>query len=788
MTFPRFPRRRRTGPEEDAPPPVLGVVVPVYNVEDYLAECLESVLGQSYRHLDVVVVDDGSPDGSVAIAERFAAEDARVRIVRRDNGGLGAARNTGAHEARGHYLTFVDSDDVVPEGAFEAMVGTLEQSGSDFCVGRTERLVDGEVVHLPWAETLHAVDRIGVPVTDVPRVVRDFYTWNKIFRTSFWRGQGFAFREGVLFEDQPLITDAYCRAGAIDIVSDAAYRWRRRTDGSSLTQGMFAPDKIAERQEAITLTRPVVDACGDEGVRDAWLWTLMDSHLPLYLATTARLEQDEPLRAAVRMVRSAITADDVGRIPGVSALHKVMLHLALGPDPEALRRFVAAGGRARNRWPVRVRDGRVVAELPVDDRHSIPPSAFELDPEEIVGVARALAVGWSEDGAVRVHGCAYLDPIEIGAGREIAVAALDRTTGRRVELCVRARREGWPGPASPRPWIDVVDGTFEAVLDPGDLPADAGAARWELVATLGYGPHVREVPLVAEFPGWVVGGPATRWIAPDVTGTLGVHDDGVLSLDVQRCPVRARLLEETEEGLAVELESVADVALTEVHLARAGAHDVVPAELRALQERRWRAVWAAPQDLDPEARWRLETVVDGDRVGLRAPAEVLDRAAVTSVRPYLTHASRVRLAPTSRASVTVTAIGLAAGTLRIRGEAHGTVGQVGARVSRHDRTAAGGTEAGEDGTFTLDLPLESEDGRPLPDGRYVLRFVGRLANDPEQPERPLRWRAALAVAVPYDLADDTLEVRLLPGADRRFGLRLSGRPEAADDHDDQEGA
>src|SRR5690606_5783129 len=119
--------------------PLVSVVVPVYAVEQYLADCLRSIVSQSYRNLEVIVVDDGSPDGSYEIADAFARTDSRVRIIRRANGGLGAARNTGVAEARGRYLTFVDSDDIVPRDAIARMVGSLQQSGSDFVVGAVRR-------------------------------------------------------------------------------------------------------------------------------------------------------------------------------------------------------------------------------------------------------------------------------------------------------------------------------------------------------------------------------------------------------------------------------------------------------------------------------------------------------------------------------------------------------------------------------------------------------------------------------------------------------------------------
>ena len=130
-------------PEDEVVPlarnPLVSVVVPVYQVEDYLAECLDSLLQQAYRRLEIVVVDDGSTDRSAQIARAYADRDERIVMVRQDNAGLGAARNTGLDHCTGDLVTFVDSDDLVPPAAFLRMVRTLEQSGSDFVVGAVTR-------------------------------------------------------------------------------------------------------------------------------------------------------------------------------------------------------------------------------------------------------------------------------------------------------------------------------------------------------------------------------------------------------------------------------------------------------------------------------------------------------------------------------------------------------------------------------------------------------------------------------------------------------------------------
>ncbi|NUS06665.1 MAG: glycosyltransferase family 2 protein, partial [Nonomuraea sp.] len=111
--------------------PLLSVVVPFYNVEPYLSECLKSLAAQTMEDFEVILVDDGSLDGSRRLAEDFVARDSRFILVDQPNMGPGPARNEGIRRARGTYLAFADSDDVVPPNAYEVLVAKLGETGSD---------------------------------------------------------------------------------------------------------------------------------------------------------------------------------------------------------------------------------------------------------------------------------------------------------------------------------------------------------------------------------------------------------------------------------------------------------------------------------------------------------------------------------------------------------------------------------------------------------------------------------------------------------------------------------
>ncbi|MGZ6754617.1 MAG: glycosyltransferase family 2 protein, partial [Nocardioides sp.] len=216
-------------------PPTVSVIVPFYGVEAYIGACIESILEQSFVHFELVLVDDGSTDGSRAIAEQYVAKDPRVRLVTRPNGGLGAARNTGVKAARGRYLTFVDSDDVLPMHALAILVGSARETGSQIVAGSVRRFDEERDWRPIWVNDVQSTRRLATNVTEFPAILRNLYTWNKLYERRFWDKQGLWFREGS-YEDQPIVTQMLCRAPKIDVVPEVVYRYRQREDASSISQ------------------------------------------------------------------------------------------------------------------------------------------------------------------------------------------------------------------------------------------------------------------------------------------------------------------------------------------------------------------------------------------------------------------------------------------------------------------------------------------------------------------------------------------------------------------------
>jgi glycosyltransferase involved in cell wall biosynthesis len=226
--------------------PLLSVVVPAYQVVEWLEESLRSVLDQSLRDLEVVVVDDGSTDGTGELADRIAGEDDRVRVVHQANAGLGAARNAGTAVATGELLAFADSDDLVLPGAYDLLVGSLRASGSDLAIGAVERLRGTETFVTPLMRVNHEHPLTAVRIDDAPLLLADVFAWNKVFRRSFWDAHGLRFPAGVRYEDQPVLTEALVRA-RFDSLVEPVYRWRVRDDGTSISQQRGALSDLRDR-------------------------------------------------------------------------------------------------------------------------------------------------------------------------------------------------------------------------------------------------------------------------------------------------------------------------------------------------------------------------------------------------------------------------------------------------------------------------------------------------------------------------------------------------------------
>ena len=256
----------------------LSVVVPVYNLETMLARSLDSILAQPVRDLEVVIVDDGSTDGSTAIAQAYADRDARVRLIVQENGGVSRARNVAVEHSTGDLVTFVDPDDLLPADAWRTMIQTLERTQSDFAVGTMERVEpDGRRFQPPLLKRNHRRERLGISIEDAPLMTADVFPCNKIFRMDFWRRHALAFPPDIRYEDQVLCTRAFMLASSFDVLTDVVYEWHVRDDQTSATQVRASLDNLNARIVTKHMTIDLVREHGSAAVMD----TLYREVLPI---------------------------------------------------------------------------------------------------------------------------------------------------------------------------------------------------------------------------------------------------------------------------------------------------------------------------------------------------------------------------------------------------------------------------------------------------------------------------------------------------------------------------
>lgn len=218
--------------------PLISVIVPVYKVEQYLNKCVDSILNQTYTNLEVILVDDGSPDSCGAICDGYAAKDPRVRVIHKENGGLSDARNAGMAMARGEYLSFADSDDMLPERAFEILHQIAVEKKADLVIGGYRRFTEE-----PQDET---DDSVTIRCFSKVEAMKDFLcngcaSWARLYRREIHAPV--LFPVGEINEDEAIVLRLLDVCDRIVLTDQVVYHYRCRPE--SITTASFSEKKLA---------------------------------------------------------------------------------------------------------------------------------------------------------------------------------------------------------------------------------------------------------------------------------------------------------------------------------------------------------------------------------------------------------------------------------------------------------------------------------------------------------------------------------------------------------------
>lgn len=235
--------------------PLITIIVPIYNVAVYMDRCVDSILTQTYRNLEVILVDDGSTDGSAAMCDQWAQRDSRIKVIHQSNGGLSQARNTALDAMTGQYVTMVDGDDYIAPHFVETMLGLAGNTGADVVSSGWNLFDDGTSpkpssdAHITTFTPAQAIDEVFYQHTLTNSAC------SKLYAASLWHD--LRFPVGMLYEDLAVIYDLLSLATRVVHTSEELYLYRQRQEGSitssfsrKRTHVLDIMERLEERVEA----------------------------------------------------------------------------------------------------------------------------------------------------------------------------------------------------------------------------------------------------------------------------------------------------------------------------------------------------------------------------------------------------------------------------------------------------------------------------------------------------------------------------------------------------------
>lgn len=270
---------------------MISIIVPVYNVEPYLRKCLDSILDQTYRDLEILIIDDGSTDGSGAICDEYAGKDDRIKVFHTENKGLSAARNLGLDNATGDWIGFIDSDDWIEPDMYEVLIKRAEETGAD--VVECGFIKDYQLS----SEEVSAILRIASGADTLEALIIGEIqgtVWNKIWKKNLFNTNRFP--EGQEFEDISTVYKAIQNA-SVTGVNVYSYHYTQRKDGISQNHSVknLMDNWNSHRQRYEELKGTVSTEACEQLLNDCayaiartWVWYLKCEHIPKFIDSVSR--------------------------------------------------------------------------------------------------------------------------------------------------------------------------------------------------------------------------------------------------------------------------------------------------------------------------------------------------------------------------------------------------------------------------------------------------------------------------------------------------------------------
>lgn len=207
---------------------LISIIIPVYKVEKYLEKCIESVLKQTYTNLQIILVDDGSPDNCGKICDEYAKKDSRIEVIHKANGGLSDVRNVGISKAKGRYIGFVDSDDYIKEDMYEILLNLIKKYDADVSICNLYDVIDGNECIRNKENGIREYSRLDI----LKEVLLDkniqSYAWNKLYEKELF--DEIKYPIGKKYEDIGTTFYVFEKCNKIVVTSEPEYYYLKRSD------------------------------------------------------------------------------------------------------------------------------------------------------------------------------------------------------------------------------------------------------------------------------------------------------------------------------------------------------------------------------------------------------------------------------------------------------------------------------------------------------------------------------------------------------------------------------
>lgn len=256
---------------------LISIIVPVYNTERYLEECIQSVINQTYQEWELILVDDGSTDKSGAICDKYS--DSRIRVIHQKNGGQSKARNVALGMCKGKYYTFLDSDDKLPYRSLEILYTEIKKSGAEICCAGIHMFGNGKEKNVHMFENCYVMTAEEACEKMFLQEELDSNTVAKLYDSSLWKSVKFP--EGTIFEDVPIMYKIILNCNRVMYCNKCVYEQRSRED--STTSSEFTENRLIYTKYANEVYKDIAKSYPklEPSAKVYYLYSIIDNFIHL---------------------------------------------------------------------------------------------------------------------------------------------------------------------------------------------------------------------------------------------------------------------------------------------------------------------------------------------------------------------------------------------------------------------------------------------------------------------------------------------------------------------------